>query len=185
VPNSLKKILAWINNVGDLTDTPMSSATANRKAETMIVSMIRRILLVILILGMLGTSAELLLIKHTEEPRQWIPLLLILSSFLVLGWHAIDKRPLSMRFFQAVMIAFIAAGFAGFYFHYQGAVEFKLESNPSLRGWALFWAAMGTKAPPPLAPGVMIQLGLTGLAYAFRHPALAASPKNESTNEGE
>ena len=151
----------------------------------MTLSIIRGILLAIFVLGMLGTGAELLLIKHTEDPRQWIPLLLILSSFLVLGWHAIDKRPLSMRFFQAVMIASIAAGFAGFYFHYQGSVEFKLESNPSLRGWELFWAAMGSKAPPPLAAGVMIQLGLTGLAYAFRHPVLTASTKNESKNEGE
>ena len=58
------------------------------------------------------------------------------------------------------MIGFIAAGFAGFYFHYRGSVAFKLESKPSLKGWALFWEAMGSKAPPPLAPGVMIQLGL-------------------------
>ena len=148
-------------------------------------SILRGILLAIFVLGMLGTSAELLLIKHTEEPRQWIPLLLILSSFLVLGWHAIDKRPLSIRFFQAVMIASIAAGFAGFYFHYQGAVEFKLESNPTLKGWALFWAAMGSKAPPPLAPGVMIQLGLIGLTYTYRHPVLTASTKNRFKSEGE
>jgi hypothetical protein len=49
--------------------------------------------------------------------------------------------------------------------HFQGSAEFKLESNPTLKGWELFWAAMRSKAPPPLAPGVMIQLGLIGLAF--------------------
>jgi hypothetical protein len=162
---------------------PMNSKTASRRGGT--IATIRGILLTILVLGMLGTGAELLLIKHTEDPKQWIPLLLISASFFVLIWHAAQRRRLSLRFFQAVMVAFIAAGVAGFYFHYRGSVEFKLESKPSLKGWALFWEAMGSKAPPPLAPGVMIQLGLIGLAYAYRHPVLTGSKNNESKNEGE
>lgn len=162
---------------------PMSSTTASRGGET--IATIRGILLAILVLGMLGTGTELLLIKHTEDPKQWIPLLLIAASFFVLIWHAAQRRRRSLRFFQAVMIAFIVAGVVGFYFHYRGSVEFKLESKPSLKGWALFWEAMGSKAPPPLAPGVMIQLGLIGLAYAYRHPVLVASKNNESKNEGE
>ena len=159
----------------------MSTGAVNGKTAT--IAVVRGILLAIFVLGVLGTGAELLLIKHTEDLRQWVPLLLILSSFLVLGWHAVERRRLSMRFFQAIMIAFIAAGAAGSYFHYQGSVEFKLESNPSLKGWALFWEAMRSKAPPPLAPGLMIQLGLIGLVYSYRHPALTVS--NESKKEGE
>jgi hypothetical protein len=155
----------------------------NSKETAQTSATIRGILLAILVLGLLGTGAELLLIKHTEDLRQWIPLVLILSSVLVLGWHAAARRRLSMQVFQALMIAFIAAGFAGSYFHYQGSVEFKLESNPALKGWALFWQAMGSKTPPPLAPGVMIQVGLIGLAYAFRHPSLTDSTKNESKGE--
>ena len=68
---------------------------------------------------------------------------------------------------------------AGFYFHFQGSVEFKLESNPTLNGWQLFWAAMRSKAPPALAPGVMIQLGVIGLAFAYRHPALKSDKKDQ------
>jgi hypothetical protein len=83
------------------------------------------------------------------------------------------------------MIAFIAAGFAGFYFHYQGSVEFKLESNPSLAGWRLFWEAIRAQAPPALAPGIMIQLGLIGLVYTYRHPALLAAANAEFKDEGE
>jgi hypothetical protein len=142
-------------------------------------------LLMIFILGSIGSVAELLLLNHFESLPQWIPLLLILLSFVVLGWHVVGRTVASTRALQGTMIALIAAGFAGFYFHYQGSVEFKLESNPSLAGWRLFWEAIRAKAPPALAPGVMIQLGLTGLAYAYRHPALLAVANTELKEEGD
>ena len=70
---------------------------------------------------------------------------------------------------QVTMAAFVAAGLAGFYFHYRANVEFQLEGDPTLEGRALLMKALEAKAPPALAPGVMIQLGLVGLAYTFRH----------------
>jgi len=151
---------------------PTSHVKGRKYDDVRTVSVIRTMLLTIFILGSVGSGAELLLLNHLESLLQWIPVVLILLSFLVLGWHAVRRTPASTRTIQGVMIAFIAAGFAGFYFHYQGSAEFKLESNPSLAGWRLFWEAVRGKAPPALAPGVMIQLGLIGLAYTYRHPAL-------------
>jgi len=63
----------------------------------------------------------------------------------------------------------VAAGAAGVYFHYRANVEFQLESDPSLRGRALVWRVLQAKVPPVLAPGVMIQFGLLGLAYTYRY----------------
>jgi hypothetical protein len=163
----------------------MSDTSLSETEDGRIMSVIRSVLLVILILGIVGTGVELLLIKHTEDVRQWIPLLLILSSLCVLAWRAVAGGNWSMRLLRAVMVGFVGAGFLGFYFHYNGSVEFRLESDPSLKGWALFWQAMRGKAPPPLAPGIMIQLGLIGLAYAYRHPALTTAVKNGSENKGE
>jgi hypothetical protein len=165
--------------------TPTSHIKGRKYDDVGTVSMIRAMLLMIFILGSVGSAAELLLLNHFESLLQWIPLLLILVSFVVLGWHAVRRTPASTRAIQGTMIAFIAAGFAGFYFHYQGSAEFKLESNPSLAGWRLFWEAIRGKAPPALAPGVMIQLGLIGLAYTYRHPALLASTKTKLNSEGE
>lgn len=142
-------------------------------------------LVMIFILGSIGCGAELLLLNHFESLPQWIPLFLILLSFVVLAWHLIGRSPVSTRFLQGAMIAFIAAGLAGFYLHYQGSAEFKLESNPSLAGWRLFWEAIRAKAPPALAPGVMIQLGLIGLAYTYKHPALLAARNSELEEEGD
>jgi hypothetical protein len=44
--------------------------------------------------------------------------------------------------------------------------------DAALSGLALYQKAILAKSPPALAPGAMIQLGLIGLAYTFRHPAL-------------
>jgi cation transport ATPase len=162
-----------------------TSYVKGRKEEGRTISIIRAMLLTIFILGSVGSGAELLLLNHFESLLQWIPLLLILFSFVIVGWHAVRRTPASTRVIQGTMVAFIAAGVAGFYFHYQGSAEFKLESNPSLAGWRLFWEAIRVKAPPALAPGVMIQLGLIGLAYTYRHPALFTLKETESKDRGE
>jgi len=136
---------------------------------------IRIVLFAILLLGMIGSGAELILLDHTEDWRQWIPLILIGLGLVASGWHGLQSTARSVRVLRAIFIGFIASGLAGIYFHYQGSAEFKLESNPSLRGWPLFWAAVKGKAPPLLAPGAMMQLGLIGLTYTFKHPALSGA----------
>lgn len=153
-------------------------------SEAATLAAIRRILLAAFLLGALGAGAELLLVGHTEDLWQWAPLLLILISLIALVCHAIARRAASMRIFQATMILFIVSGVIGIALHYQGKVEFKLEANPALSGLELFWEAIkGAAVPPVLAPGVMILMGLLGLAYSYRHPALTASTeKNEATD---
>ena len=79
---------------------------------------------------------------------------------------------MSTQALRWLMLAFVVSGLAGIYLHFQGSAEFKLESNPKLGGMALFWEAIRSKAPPLLAPGAMVQLGLIGLAYTYKHPAL-------------
>jgi cation transport ATPase len=142
-----------------------------------VLPLLRRFVLVILVLGMLGTAAELALTSHTEDLAQWIPLLLILAAFLVLGWHALDRRRTSLRVFRWTMVLFVISGVAGIVLHYQAKAEFQMEMDPSLDGAALFWQAIRTISPPALAPGVMIQLGLLGFTYTFRNPVLQSPDK--------
>jgi hypothetical protein len=163
----------------------MSTKGANWPVQHTTLSTLRVLLLVILLTGMLGSGVELLLINHTENILQWVPLLLLLLAGLILGWHALERGPTSTRIIRGTMLAFIVAGFAGFYLHYQGSMEFKLESNPNLTGWALFWQAVRSKAPPLLAPGAMIQLGLIGWAYTYRHPTLLTETSSASKEKGD
>ena len=122
--------------------------------------------------GIVGTEAELLLISHYEDVRQLIPLGLLFLAFTALCWHVAKPRPGSVRALQTTMVLCIVGGAIGILLHYHGAKEFQLEVDPSLRGVALFWKVMRAKAPPALAPAALIGLGVLGLTYAFRHPAL-------------
>jgi hypothetical protein len=54
--------------------------------------------------------------------------------------------------------------------HFNGSMEYQLELNPELSMGELLDKIVHAKAPPLLAPGMMIQLGLLGLAYAFTDP---------------
>lgn len=140
-----------------------------------IAATLRAFLLALLLISMTGTAAELLLIGHTEDPWQWTPLALLALCIVVLAWVAASRSAASLRALQAVMLLFIAAGVAGLVLHLQAKIEFQREVNPSLAGMALYRKALESVAPPALAPGMMIQLGLLGLAYAWRHPALSRS----------
>jgi uncharacterized membrane protein len=148
---------------------PFASADGGRE-ET---GPVRRLLLWLIVLGILGLAAELVLLEHTEDRLQWIPLI-ALGLGLVLS-VAVALRPArpALRAFQAVMASFVAAGVLGVYLHYRGNVEFELESDPALGGAKLLWAALHG-ATPALAPGALAQLGLLGLVLTYKHPALQA-----------
>jgi hypothetical protein len=144
-------------------------------------AMVRKVLLAILCLGMLGTATDLLLLEHHEDAWQLIPLAAIGLALGVLAWHAVDSRPASVHALRVMMVLFIGAGAGGIVLHFLGNREFQLEIDPSLQGQELFWSVMKAKAPPALAPGIMVQLGLLGLACTYRHPAV--SPSSTETTE--
>ncbi len=132
----------------------------------------RRILLAILLIGIAGLTVELLLLAHLEDVYQLIPLVLNGAGVVAIAIVAMRPTLGSLRLFQLIMVLFVISGGVGMWLHYQATTEFQLEMDPSLSGWALFRKAIVAKAPPALAPGAMIQLGLIGLAYTFRHPAI-------------
>ena len=131
---------------------------------------IRRIILAVLVVGLVGASTDLVLLGHFEETLQLIPLILLGLGFIVLAWQAIHRGRASVRALQVLMILFVIAGLAGLVLHYRGSMEFQLEVNPELAGLELFLKVVRAKAPPALGPGAMINLGLLGLAYAYRYP---------------
>jgi hypothetical protein len=135
---------------------------------------IRRILLALMLLGIGGLTVELLLLEHIESATQLIPFAVLGAG--VVASVVVGVRPTrrSVRFFQVVMLLFIAAGLLGVYLHLRGNVLFELEQDPSAGGLDLIWRSL-RGGIPMLAPAAMAQLGLLGLVFAFRHPALRAA----------
>jgi hypothetical protein len=134
----------------------------------------RRILLAILLLGVVGITVELLLLGHDEDLTQLIPLGLAAAAIVASVVVGLRPTAATVRLFQFVMVLLIASGALGMFLHFRANTEFQLEMDPALTGWALFRKSILAKAPPALAPGAMTQLGLIGLAYTFRHPALGS-----------
>ena len=135
---------------------------------------LRRLLLALILLGMLGLMVELLLLEHFEDVLQWVPLAALgIGVALALAVWA-RPGPGTLRPFQALSALYVAAGVLGVYLHLRGNLEFERESDASLRGLPLLWEALHG-ATPALAPGALAQLGLLGLLLAYRHPALRAA----------
>jgi hypothetical protein len=132
-----------------------------------LVAQLRRWVLVVFVLGALGTIVELILLEHYEEPPQLIPDILLVGSLAALGWHLRVDSATTRRCFLALMALFVVSGFVGFVAHFSGSAEFQLELNPDMDTWTLLTKILHAKAPPLLAPGMMIQLGLLGLAYLY------------------
>ena len=131
------------------------------------IELLRRWILGVLVFGLVGTVTELVLLEHYERAVQFVPLVLIVAAVAVLGWEFRRRDAASRRAVQIVMGLFVLAGFIGFVAHFHGSAEYQLELNPDMGNWELLAKVLHAKAPPLLAPGMMLQLGLLGLAYVF------------------
>lgn len=126
----------------------------------------KKLLLITFLLSLAGTGAELLLLEHTEDWWQLIPVLLIGFGLMTVAWLGITKSTVGKQFFRGVMVFFIVSGVLGLALHYNGNMAFELEMYPSMKGAELIWETL-KGATPVLAPGTMIATGLLGWAYTL------------------
>ena len=135
------------------------------------IPILRRGILALLALGAMGVITELVLLEHYEEPVQFVPLALLALTLATILWHWIDGGRRSLRAFQVVMLLMVVAGTVGIGLHLRENVATELDLNPGSSGLA-FWFEVVRGDLPTLAPGTLVQFGLLGLLYAYRHPAL-------------
>ena len=152
-------------------------------SRTSTTTTIRRLILALVTFGIVVTTIDLMLLDHHEDFRQFAPLVANGFALATIVWHVASGSPRSVQVLRIVMLVFLLAAVLGVVFHFQGNLEFQLEINPEQSSWDLFSKVMRAKAPPALAPGVMAQLGLLGLIYTYRHPALVSSDSGTSTGD--
>jgi hypothetical protein len=145
----------------------MDAGGPRLNADSVRVERLRLWVLGVLVLGLIGTVTELILLEHYEQALQFVPLVLIGLGVVVLGSYYARGNTASLRALQIVMGLFVLSGFAGMLAHFNGSMEYQLELNPDMSTWELWEKILHAKAPPLLAPGMMMQMGLLGLAYAF------------------
>ena len=138
-------------------------------------SKIRTFLLLVIAGGTVAMAVDLLLIGHYEDSNQLIPLAVGAVGLLVM--LAVATRPgvTTIRVMQFVMLCFIGTGVIGVTLHFQANAEFQREIDPAISTRDLVWKVVEATAPPALSPGVLVQLGLLGLVYTYKHPAVGAA----------
>ena len=164
----IETLLSLDHEVADGSSTIIERRSMNHASDnqTTAARILRHWLLAIFLFGLMGTAIELLLLGHTEDVWQWIPLALIGVALLTLGGMAAFRTRTTVRVFQITMALFLVGGLQGLFLHYRGNAEFELEMYPSLGGLHLVWESL-RGATPTLAPGTMILLGLLGLVYSY------------------
>jgi hypothetical protein len=133
---------------------------------------LRRFALALAAVGIIGTLAELTLVKHYASKDQLIPYVLLGLS--AVGLVAVMLRPSAfvLRAFQVVMVVTVLGSGIGMFEHLKanahnaGATP-DSESIPATPS-AILAGIEGFA--PLLAPGVLAQVGLLGLAFTYRHP---------------
>src|SRR5687768_5050952 len=96
---------------------------------------LRRAFVVVYLLGLAGTAADLMLIGHVEEITQLAPLIVIAVALLAGIWWGITIDLHSRSVFQMTIAVLIFTGAVGLWFHFQGNVEFEREVSPTLVGF--------------------------------------------------
>lgn len=139
--------------------------------ESEILKTIRLILLITVISAMIGVEVELFLLGHLEPVLQLVPVLLIGVGLVSMAWYGFSRTGKSLRVFQGTMALCIASGLIGIVIHLAFSASEAKKKDKTLQGMQLLRVAM-TGVAPLFAPGAMVQIGLVGLAYTFRHPAL-------------
>ena len=127
---------------------------------------LRRFLLILSAIVLLGTIAELLLLEHFDEPLQLVPFVMAAAGLAVLvGVLTSGSRGL-LRALRVVMILTAITGVVGVILHLKGNIEFELEIQPGRSVGDVFWKSL-RGGSPLLAPGTLILVAALGWAATY------------------
>jgi hypothetical protein len=125
--------------------------------------------MLLLVGGVIVTLAELLLSEHTEDIKQLIPVGLLIVGLPAALACTLRPGRTTVVVLRALMVMYVISGLVGVYLHFSAKMEFALEGQPDLSGWALVVEALEGSSPPILAPLAMSGLALLGLLWSYRY----------------
>lgn len=144
--------------------------------------LLRRCFLWLAAVSAAGTALELAMLRHWKSPAQLIPWVALVAGAFAIG--LVVRRPTRARVRAARMLALAVAltALIGVAEH----VAANYDAGPLDQRYAATWDAMSewsrwlaalteTVGPsPPIAPGVLAQVGFAVLVATLRHPSLAS-----------
>jgi hypothetical protein len=145
------------------------------------VTALRRWLLLLLLVGLTGTTTELVLLRHYDDAWMLLPFAAI--ALAAGGTIARLVRPsaLTVRWLRLSLVPLLLAGMAGAWLHYLGGLAFQADMDPTLSRWTIFWKVLRMQAPPILAPGMLAQFALLGLLSTYRDPLMTTEASSNDS----
>lgn len=154
-------------------------------AEPPVARALRRVLLALALLGVLATATELALIGHWGSTARVIPwgLLLLAGATLLLAAWKPGVR--TLRSLQVALVIVALGSGVGVLEHAAGnlATTREVADGAALAPKELVLGTL-TGGAPALAPGILVQVALLGLAFTYRHPALRTASRDVPLRSG-
>jgi hypothetical protein len=143
---------------------------------------LRRFLLLLSLLALLTTLAELWLENHTQELLQWIPWVLCAIGLLALLPTLLRPGRATLSALRVAMVVVAIGGVVGIFIHLKENVEFEQQIRANVAFIdALLAGIKGTA--PLLAPGSLTFAALIAIAGTYHHPALETRALQRIGNE--
>lgn len=166
---------------GPDTVTTPDTAAGTTGSEARTIELLRRALLALGALGVVGTAVELVMLRHWKTGTQMIPWFILALVVISIGLIAVRPTRLTVRAAQALTVVITLGGLFGMKEH----VEANFNAGPLDRVYGPTWDSLSTTSQwwkafthtvgpsPTLAPGVLIQAALCVALATLHHPALS------------
>lgn len=138
--------------------------------DTIILSRLRRFLLLFALVILVGALVELWFSEHTQETLQFIPFFLSGLGIVGILLAFINPQRRSIQFLQISMIIVLLGSLFGMGVHIVNNILFQEEIHPGLSFFEKISAGLGG-ANPLLAPGILGIAAVLALTAAYAHPA--------------
>ena len=149
--------------------------------DAVVLLRLRRFLLVVSALLLLGTLMELWLVGHTESFVQLIPFALSGLGLILATVVLLHERRSTLLALRVCALLLMLGSLFGVYEHIIGNIAFQTEVNPSAPAREVLVAAM-SGGNPLLAPGILALAAVLAIAATYRHPALGKDDPADSPN---
>ena len=153
-------------------------------SSTDTVAILRRALLFLASIAVVGTAIELASLRHWKRSIQVVPWFVLGGLIVGIVLAVVPTRP-TIRAARVIAVAAMLCAVFGVYEHIKAnynvaPLDYRYTDRWATMSWTSRWWAAANKTvgpSPPLAPAALLYAGLCVLFSTVRHPVLAASER--------
>jgi hypothetical protein len=140
-----------------------------------VLNRLRRVLLALATMLLLGTLVELWLVNHNEDAIQWVPFVLCGLGLVAILLYVLRKTQTTIWFLRIVMTLMMLGSVLGIYLHVSKNMSLEREMHPTASSSQVWRKGFGG-ANPLLAPGILAISAILILLASYKYDVVNGSP---------